>query len=162
MSYGYIVSGYFTLGRNFTHNIDVTINEHYNASYSKTQGITAYLNYMISSPSQFLTDRIQSFWNLWGFLPSVANGFRTYFIYRLLVGLRFLLLILGIYGYIKSESKTIPFLLLLPAISITLIHTMFFSKHQIYNSRRTVSNNSGSYRSRQIYFRIDKKKLYIY
>ena len=133
MFYGYIVSGYFTLGRNFTHNIYVTINEHYNASFSKAQGITAYLNYMISSPLQFLTGRIHSFWNLWGFLPSVADGFRGYFIYRILVGLRFPLLILAIYGYFKSESKRIPLLLILPAISITLIHTMFFS-----NTRFTI------------------------
>jgi Gpi18-like mannosyltransferase len=133
MLYGYLVSGNFTLGRNFTHNIYVTINQHYNISYTKTQGITAYFNYMISSPVQFLTDRIHSFWNLWGFFPSVADGFRGHFIYRVLVGLRFPLLILGIYGYIRSESKTIPFLLLLPAISITIIHTMFFS-----NTRFTI------------------------
>jgi hypothetical protein len=133
MSYGYIVSGYFTLGRNFTHNIYVTINEHYNASYSKTQGITAYFNYMISTPVQYLKDRVHSFWNLWGFLPSVADGFRGRFIYRILVGLRFPLLILGIYGFMKSDSKRIPLLLILPAISITLIHTMFFS-----NTRFTI------------------------
>jgi hypothetical protein len=133
MLYGYIVSGNFTLGRNFTHNIYVTINEHYNESFTKTQGVTAYFNYLISSPVQFLTDRAQSFWNLWGFLPSAADGFRDHFIYRVLVGLRFPVLILGIYGYIKSDSKRIPILLLLPAISITLIHTMFFS-----NSRFTV------------------------
>ena len=133
MFWGYIVSGNFTLGRNFTHNIYVTINERYNPSYSKIQGITAYFNYMISSPVQFFTGRIHSFWNLWGFLPSVADGFRDRFIFRILVGLRFPLLILGIYGYMKSGSKRIPFLLILPAISITLIHTMFFS-----NTRFTV------------------------
>ena len=133
MLWGYFVSGNFTLGRNFTHNIYVTINEHYNESYTKTQGITAYINYMIASPVQFLSDRVNSFWNLWGFLPSVAEGFRDRFIYRILVGLRFPLLILGIYGYIKSDSKRIPLLLLLPAISITLIHTVFFS-----NTRFTV------------------------
>ena len=133
MSYGFIVSGYFTLGRNFTHNIYVTINEHYNASYSKTQGIEAYLNYMISSPVQFMSDRVHSFWNLWGFIPSVADGFRSGLKYRILVGLRFPLLILAIFGYMKFESKRIPLLLLLPAISITLIHTMFFS-----NTRFTI------------------------
>lgn len=133
MTYGYIVSGYFTLGRNFTHNIYITINQPYSLSYTKIHGITAYLNYMISSPVQFLTDRIRSFWNLWGFLPSVADGFRSGFKYRILVGLRFPLLILGIYGYMKSESKRIPLLLILPAISITLIHTMFFS-----NTRFTI------------------------
>jgi hypothetical protein len=133
MSYGYIVSGYFTLGRNFTQNIYVTLKEHYKISYSKTQGISAYLNYMISSPVQFLTDRVNSFWNLWGYLPPIADGFRSNFIYRILVGLRFPLLILAIYGYMKSESKRIPFLLILTAISITLIHTMFFS-----NTRFTI------------------------
>ena len=133
MFYGYIVSGYFTLGRNFTHNIYVTINQPYKLSYTKIHGITAYFNYMISSPVQFLTDRIDSFWNLWGFLPSVADGFRSDFKYRILVGLRFPLLILGIYGYFKSENKAMPFLLILPAISITIVHTMFFS-----NTRFTI------------------------
>jgi hypothetical protein len=88
---------------------------------------------MISSPVQFFTDRIHSFWNLWGFFPSVADGFRSHLIYRILVGLRFPLLILGIYGFMKSESKTIPFLLILPAVSITIVHTMFFS-----NTRFTI------------------------
>jgi len=133
MFYGYIVSGNFTLGRNFTHNIYVTINQHYYPSFTKAQGLTAYFNYIISSPAQFLKDRIHSFWNLWGFLPSVADGFRNRFIYRIFVGLRFPLLIFGIIGYITSPSKKIPFLLILPAISITLIHTIFFS-----NTRFTI------------------------
>jgi hypothetical protein len=133
MLYGYIVSGNFTLGRNFTHNIYITIDQPYKLSYTKMHGIGAYINYLISSPLQFLNDRLESFWNLWGFLPAVADGFRTRFIYRVFVGLRFPLLILSIYGFIKSDSKRIPLLLILPAISITLVHTMFFS-----NTRFTI------------------------
>jgi hypothetical protein len=133
MLYGYIVSGNFTLGRNFTHNIYLTIDQPYKLSYTKMHGVADYLNFIISSPVQFLTDRINSFWNLWGFFPNVADGFRSYVKYRILVGLRFPLLILGIYGYIKSESKAMPLLLLLPAVSITIIHTMFFS-----NTRFTI------------------------
>jgi len=132
MFYGYLVSGDFTLGRNFTHNLYVTIDQPYKLSYTKMHGIEDYFNFLITSPVQFLTDRILSFWNLWGFLPPNADGFRSGFIFRLLVGLRFPLLILGIYGYFKSESKKIPLLLILPALSITIIHTIFFS-----NSRFT-------------------------
>jgi hypothetical protein len=127
MLYGYLVSGDFTLGRNFTHNIYVTIKEPYKISYTKLEGISAYCNAFISSPVQFLTDRFHSFWNLWSFLPYKADGFRSYLSYRLLVGLRFPLLILGIYGYLKSEKNSVTLMLLLPAVSITLIHTLFFS-----------------------------------
>ncbi|MDR3665985.1 MAG: glycosyltransferase family 39 protein [Ignavibacteriaceae bacterium] len=127
MLYGYLVSGNFTLGRNFTHNLYITIHQPYKLSYTKIHGIESYFSYMISSPVHFLTDRIHSIWNLWGFLPSTADGFRTGIIYKVYIALRFPLLILAIYGYIKSDSKRIPLLLILPAISITLIHTIFFS-----------------------------------
>jgi hypothetical protein len=127
MLYGYFVSGDFTLGRNFTHNIYVTIKQPYKISYTKIQGVAAYCNAFISSPVQFLTDRLRSFWNLWGFLPYKADGFRGGLNYRLLVGLRFPLLILGIYGWLKSSKNSIPLLLILPAVSITIIHTLFFS-----------------------------------
>jgi hypothetical protein len=133
MLYGYFVSGNFTLGRNFTHNIYITIDQPYKLAYTKMHGIADYFNFMFMSPVQFLTDRINSFWNLWGFFPNVADGFRSYVKYRILVGLRFPLLILGIYGYIKSSSKELPLLLLLPAVSITIIHTMFFA-----NTRFTI------------------------
>ncbi|MDR3611673.1 MAG: glycosyltransferase family 39 protein [Ignavibacteriaceae bacterium] len=127
MLYGYFVSGDFTLGRNFTHNIYVTIKQPYKISYTKIQGVVAYCNAFISSPVQFLSDRLRSFWNLWGFLPYQADGFRGGLAYRLLVGLRFPLLILGIYGWLKSAKNSIPLLLILPAVSITIIHTLFFS-----------------------------------
>jgi hypothetical protein len=133
MLYGYFVSGNFTLGRNFTHNIYITIDQPYKLSYTKSHGIVAYFNFMISSPLQFMADRFNSFWNLWGPLPGVADGFRSRFIYRVFVGLRFPLLILSIFGYFKSSSKELPLLLLLPAVSITIIHTMFFS-----NTRFTI------------------------
>jgi hypothetical protein len=133
MLYGFIAVGEFTLGRNFTHNIYVTIRQPYKLTYTKFHAVGAYFNYFFTSPVQFLTDRIHSFWNLWGFNPSVADGFRNKLIYRIFIGLRFPLLLLAIYGFIKSEKKSILFLLLLPAISITIIHTIFFS-----NTRFTI------------------------
>ena len=128
MFYGYLVSGNFTLGSNSIHDIYQTINRPYNEPFTKAQGISAYFNYIISSPAQFLKDRALSFWNLWGFLaPPATVGLRSRFLFRVIVGLRFPLLMLGIYGCIKMKTKKIPILLILPAISITIIHTLFFS-----------------------------------
>jgi 4-amino-4-deoxy-L-arabinose transferase-like glycosyltransferase len=134
MSYGFLRTGSFTLGRNFTHNLYITINKPYHESYTKIQGITAYINYIINTPMEFLKGRIDSLWNLWGFSPADSDGYKGYFLFRTILGLRFPMLLLGIYGYIKSDRSVNYLILLLPAVSLTLVHMMFFS-----NTRFTVS-----------------------
>jgi len=127
MFYGYLVSGVFTLGRNFTHNIYITIDQPYSESYTKMEGIKAYLNYMVLTPGKFIIERMQSIWNLWGFNPSESPGFKGYQLFRTILGLRFLIILAGIYGFLKSDKSNNYMALLMPVISITIIHTMFFS-----------------------------------
>jgi 4-amino-4-deoxy-L-arabinose transferase-like glycosyltransferase len=127
MLYGYILTGIFTLGRNFTHNIYLTVNQPYSEWYTKVQGVKAYFNYIVLTPGQFLLERIQSLWNLWGFNPSESPGFKGYQLFRVILGLRFPILLAGIYGFIKSDKSNNYYSLLMPVVSITLIHMMFFS-----------------------------------
>ena len=127
MFYGFLRTGVFTLGRNFTHNIYLTVNQPYHESYTKMQGIKAYINYMVSTPGLFLSERIQSLWDLWGFNPAESPGFKGYQLFRIILGLRFVIIVLGIVGFIRSDRSYKYLCLLAPAISITIIHTMFFS-----------------------------------
>ena len=127
MSYGFLRTGVFTLGQNFTHNIFITVNQPYSESYNKLQGFKAYLNYIVSTPGEFIRGRFDSLWNLWGFSPADSPGFKGYKLFRIILGLRFLIISAGIYGFIKSDKSNNFIYLLLPAVSITLVHMMFFS-----------------------------------
>jgi hypothetical protein len=133
MFYGFLRTGIFTLGQNFTHNIFLTVNQPYSESYNKIQGFKAYFNYIVSTPGEFLRERVESLWNLWGFNPSSSPGFKGENLFRIILGFRFVIILTGIYGFIKSDRNNHYLSLLLPAVSITLIHTMFFS-----NARFTV------------------------
>jgi len=127
MFYGYFRTGIFTLGQNFTHNIFITVKQPYSESYNKVQGFRAYLNYIVSTPGEFLSGRFESLWNLWGFNPSDSPGFKGYQLFRIILGLRFVIILAGIYGFLKSDKSNNYIYLLLPAVSITIIHTIFFS-----------------------------------
>jgi len=127
MLYGYLLTGVFTLGRNFTHNIYLTVDQPYSEWYTKMQGVKAYINYIVTTPGRFVVERVESFWNLWGFNPSESPGFKGYQLFRIILGFRFVFIIAGIYGFIKSDRGNNYLCLLLPAVSITIIHTMFFS-----------------------------------
>ncbi len=127
MTYGYFLTGVFTLGRNFTHNIYITVNQQYSESFTKVQGIQAYINYIITTPGEFIIERFQSLWNMWGFNPVDSPGFKGYQLFRIILGLRFVIIASGIYGFLKSDKSNKYLCLLMPAVSLTLIHAMFFS-----------------------------------
>ena len=89
---------------------------------------------MFSEPIDFFILRLSSFWELWGPWPNDAEGIRGMFS-RIIIGLRFPLLVLAILGFIisfrdeqlKSERKNIFNLLIIPVIFISLVYVMFFS-----------------------------------
>ncbi len=124
--YGYVVSGVFTLGNNAAHNFYLAIGWK-GVPAGLGDGIYYYFSDFINNPYNFFLDRLQSLWHFWGYLPPYNEGMRESLIFRILIGLRFPLLILGIYGFIKIKKSAVSVFLFLPAFVLTIIHTIFFS-----------------------------------
>ena len=125
--YGFAVTGEISLTKNSFHNLYLTAGVTDVNNITLSEGLSVYFNYLSASPVNFLTDRVESFWNLWGFLPAATEGLRENIFYRLLIGLRFPLLLFGIYGYMKTGNKELKVFLILPALVLTVIHTLTFS-----------------------------------
>ena len=126
-SYGLIISGTFTLGLSSVHNFYLSVHQPVLLSDSLISAVSYYLNYALSNPLIFITERFNSLWEFWGFLPSANEGLRENLVFRLLIGLRFPLLILAIIGFIKSVKNHLIIFSASAIISITILHTVFYS-----------------------------------
>lgn len=125
--YGFIISGELTLGNNAYHNLTLTATD-FNGSYrGKNQSIENYKNYIVQDPVKYLKDRIASLWELWGPLASKTEKMRGSFIYRLLAGLRFPLLILASYSIFKLRKNKAIVLMAMAIITVSAVHIFFFS-----------------------------------
>jgi 4-amino-4-deoxy-L-arabinose transferase-like glycosyltransferase len=124
--YGYFVNGRITLPRSAVHNFYITLGVE-SESYSLKEGVKLYYNFFLEHPGEFIMQRLKSLWDLWGFLPGINEGFRSNIVLRLLIGLRFILLAGGIYGFAKMKKKETVIYLTLPAVIVTIIHTILYS-----------------------------------
>lgn len=127
----FLVYGYFKTG-NFTLYIDtpkvfyISLGLH-EVPIDFTNGLNEYFSYMFSHPINFVYDRISSLWNMWGFLPSASEGLRGNIFFRMLLALRFPLILLAFYGFIKTRKNIISVYLIMPAFIITLIHALIIT-----------------------------------
>lgn len=87
--------------------------------------IQSYLSFAIEQPIEFLKQRALSFSELW-LWPSDGVPPRS-FITKLLIALRIPVLIGAIIEFSRNIKKTEVWLLFLPIVIITAIHTLFFS-----------------------------------
>ena len=125
MIYGLIITGKFTLGYSSIHNFYLTVYQPGLQSTNTLDAISYYLNYAISHPSKFILDRFISLWEFWGFLPSANEGLRANLFFRLLIGLRFPLLLLASYGFLKTKKDIVVVFSAIVIISVTLLHMCF-------------------------------------
>lgn len=135
------LSGITAPQNNLTQNILVSIQSYgYKINHSLNtftndqiaHPIRTYFNYAIANPSDFLNQRLLSFWSLWGpYVPSEL-GIGA----MILHGLRFPFFILAFLTFVFRKYHTnncrYIFVLFTPVISITLIQMLFFStqRHQ--------------------------------
>ena len=127
MIYGLIITGKFTLGYSSIHNFYLTVYQPGLQSTNILDAISYYLNYAISHPFKFVIDRFNSLWEFWGFLPSANEGLRENLFVRLLVGIRFPLLLLASYGFIKTkEDKVVVFSVIVIIIGNITAHCVLF------------------------------------
>ncbi len=127
MIYGLIITGVFTLGYSSIHNFYLTVDQSGLKSTNAGDAIAYYLNFAFSHPIQFILERLDSLWEFWGFLPSSNEGLRENFIFRLLIGIRFPLLLLAIYGFWITEKNYLAVFSAITIISLTILHFIFYS-----------------------------------
>lgn len=127
MLYGVILTGKLTIGYSSVHNFYLATNQPELLSTSYLSALGYYFNYAFTNPLQFITDRLNSLWEFWGFLPSVNEGLRENLIVRLLIGIRFPLLLLAIYSFRRSKEDNVVIFSTIVIFSITILHVVFYS-----------------------------------
>jgi hypothetical protein len=91
------------------------------------KAIKMYIDHMKNNPLGYLGQKCANYWELWGFYPSSEMGTRST-VSRLLIGAgNFFMVVLGLLGWWVHRSSLAVNLLLLPFITITLIHTILFA-----------------------------------
>jgi hypothetical protein len=98
-----------------------------------TEAIKIYFNKLFENPYYFFKQRVSALWELWGFWPSYKKheigGKPRSDLVRMTIGLRFPLLLLALFYVIKKRRKEmVDLFLLIPAFSLTMIHTLLYAK----------------------------------
>lgn len=87
-----------------------------------------YLTYAYEHPRAFIAKRLSSLWTLWGPWPGSAYEENSRGpIRKALIGLRFPVLLLALVAVFFRPERLYPWVLLLPALLITVVHMLFFS-----------------------------------
>lgn len=127
MFYGFIISGELTMGNNSFHNLTLTAYDLEGVDFVDAQtSLNQYLAYAINDPVKFLKDRFFSLLELWGPHPSLTKWEKTSLHYRLFAGLRFPLLMLALYGFIKLPGNKEKIFIILAVLVLTTVHFFYF------------------------------------
>jgi len=130
--YGYLKTGDFTLFVDVPRVFYISLGLE-NVPADIFEGLKVYVGYMVKHPVNFFLDRLSSLWDLWGFIPESNEGFRANLFFRLLIGLRFPVLLFALYGFIKSVKNSLTIYLIIPAVVITSIHALIItSAHESF------------------------------
>ncbi|WP_431214337.1 ArnT family glycosyltransferase [Puia sp. P3] len=134
-SYCYLQTGKFSIEGNARINIlysvtakgnyiDFEIGDKYPQIDTEDKAVQLYMDHMKKEPGEFLSQRIANLWELWGFVASDAQGFRSPAT-RLMLGLcNFFLVVFGIVGFWLNRRSFDAWLLILPFVVLTGIHTI--------------------------------------
>jgi hypothetical protein len=95
---------------------------------SLTDGINLYVKALFNNTVEFVKQRMAALWAMWGIWPNVRDEVGRGILAQVVIGLRFPLLILAIYGFIMSRRERSDWILITPAILLTFIHTILFAK----------------------------------
>lgn len=90
-----------------------------------------YIEFAFEHPGKFTAQRLSSLWNMWGpMAPLGTEEHRRSLRSSLLIGLRFPVLLLAMWGLFRKRNNYNYWLVAAPAIVATLVHMMFFSLHR--------------------------------
>jgi hypothetical protein len=133
LSYGYVRTGYFTIGQNAAHNLSISTKYSDTSSFPNVHlknlngSFSDYANFALKNPSEFLRDRLENLWDLWGPLPPLDEGAKWDLRFFWAVGTRFVLLLISIYGFITSEKNYAAVFSIIAISVITTVHLLYFA-----------------------------------
>ncbi len=133
LMYGYARTGFFTIGQNAAHNLSITTEYSDTASFPKVHlktlngSLNDYVKYAITNPSDFTIERLENFWDLWGPMPPWGETWKGRSKFFWVIGVRSILLLLAIWGFIKSDKNPTVIFSILAISAITFIHMFYFS-----------------------------------
>jgi hypothetical protein len=88
--------------------------------------LKAYLSGLIQDPLHFLHQRLAAVWALWGaWTPTTAVG--RSLVASLLIGLRFPLVIAGLWGCVRLRRGPFRFAVLGAVVGLTLLHMALYA-----------------------------------
>lgn len=127
------ISNIVIASESFGENINFSAHIQHPEIAKRSDAFIYYFNNMKSDPGHYLLQRIASLNNLWGPIPD-AGGYngdaRRSPLKRGLISLRFFLLLGALTGFYFSKQRKEILILLIPAIVITVLHTMLFSNNR--------------------------------
>lgn len=147
--YSYVRIGQFAISGNSTPNVLIALNSYggnidttpfhpHDPEYppvSEDKATRLYLTALVSNPVYFFKQRLSALWELWGFWPSVREAsakdigsVRRDNLMRVILGLRFPLILLALFGFVKSGKEAADFFLITPALVLTVVHTVLFAE----------------------------------
>jgi 4-amino-4-deoxy-L-arabinose transferase-like glycosyltransferase len=125
--YGFMVSGEITLGENVFYNFTLTAKNFDGAYVDAGSSINDYVTYLTTEPAKFIKDRFSSLWDLWGPLASISKWEKASLHYRIIAGLRFPLLIIAIFGFLKTPKSREKIFMAAAFLILTCVHFFYFS-----------------------------------
>ncbi len=90
------------------------------------QATDAYISHLKNEPVQFIKERAANLWELWG-IPSSADGTRSNASRWMIAAGNFVLVFFGIAAWWINRKNLFAFVLILPFVIITGLHTMMYS-----------------------------------
>ncbi|GGB16508.1 ArnT family glycosyltransferase [Puia dinghuensis] len=107
--------------------IDFSLNRKHPEINTSGKALRMYVDHMKADPLGFIGQKWANFWELWAFYPDSVHNTRGV-ASRLLLGIgHFFMVVFGIIGWWLHRRSLSSNLLMLPFVTVTLIHTALFA-----------------------------------
>lgn len=94
----------------------------------KAHPLETYLAAFAASPGTFVSQRVNSLWELWGPWPKAGDAhMRRSVIARLMIGMRFPLVLLALVEVWRRRESAHHWLMVVPIFALAVVHVAFFS-----------------------------------
>ena len=133
LTYGYARTGFVTIGQNAAHNLSITTEYSDTSSFPKVNlktlngSLNDYVSFAFSHPSEFLSERLENLWDLWGPMPPWSESWKGRSVFFWKIGIRFPLLLLALFGFFISDKNFTSVFSIIAIVSITAVHFLYFA-----------------------------------
>ena len=136
--YSYAKTGEFSIAGNNQINIlyavtakgsfvDFSLNRTHPEINTTGKALQLYIDHMKADPQEFIAQRWANFWELWTFYADSAHNTRSVASRVVLGAGHFFMVVFGLIGWWLHRRSLSSNLLMLPFVTVTLIHTVLFA-----------------------------------